>query len=254
MVSKLWILLVLMITVGPSAAHAQQQETSPMEAELSLVWGLAHGSLADNIKKPMPGVIFSVGGRVPRLPLVLSTEFGMLYYGFDDRTELRQASGTVADRSSITNTDVRSSVLMGHLVAKVAPFKGVVSPYIDGLVGLKYFNSRVKVERITLSENSDNRRFLSGFGRAYAESRYNTWALSYGIGVGTTIRLVTQNAGTKLITHNVKMHLGMRYLFGLEADYLAENAIISTDQGLRFEQRTSYTDLLMPQIGIRFGL
>ena len=65
MASKLWILLVLMMTVGMSVVHAQEHKPLPMEAEISLVWGWARGSFGDNIDRPMPGVLFGIGDRCP---------------------------------------------------------------------------------------------------------------------------------------------------------------------------------------------
>ena len=253
MASKLWILLVLMMTVGMSVAHAQEHKPPPMEAELSLVWGWARGSFGDNIERPMPGVVLGFGGQVPQWPLVLSTELGWLNYGFDDFVELRLPVDAATTNSSTVNVDARNSILMGHLVTKFVPLQGIFMPYIDGVVGVKYITSKVDLERSALIDSADDGLIIIGDNRVRSTNSYNALALSYGLGAGINIRLFNGRLRMQEEDTAIYMHFGIRFLFGLEADYLAENSIISTDEGVRFEQVSSDTDILIPKFGIQFG-
>jgi|GEM_PF-1358426 len=61
--------------------QAQQYPEPKTQAEVKFCLGFARGSFGDNIDRPQPGFVLSVGGKMPRYPLILIPEFG-LHLGF----------------------------------------------------------------------------------------------------------------------------------------------------------------------------
>ena len=248
----LWSSVLLSVVVSYSSVQAQQPTEIKTEVEFGFVYGWAQGSFGDNIDRLMPGVLLSVGGRTPNLPLVLSTELGGLNYGFDDHLELL-LPGDTGNSTSVFNVEANNSILMAHLVGKFVPFQGRLMPYFSGLVGFKYLTAEVNAESQALfGDNNDI--VIIGDNRIRTSSNFDAFTMSYGIGAGINLLLLTGKLGVYNSSADLSLHLGVRYLFGTEADYLAKNPILSTIEGIRIEQAESDTDIVFPQIGLKLGL
>lgn len=247
-------LIALLIFIGTTlVVQAQQKQKGEVQSEISLVWGFAQGTFGDNLDRPIPGIVFFFGGRSPDLPLVLSTEIGLLNYGFDDHLELRFPGGANTPAVSVVNVETGSTILMTHLVARFVPFGGKIVPYIDGLIGFKYLSTNIGIESEAIFDD-DNLITLVDEDRLLTSSTFDSFGVSYGVGAGIDIQVFSGSLGLRNPNSTISMHLGVRYLFSSEADYLAQNSIRPETGGIRFEQVESDTDMLIPKLGMRIRL
>lgn len=246
----IWFAALQLMLASSAAVRAQETSKNATQFELDFVWGAAQGSFGDNIDRLMPGLFLSIGGQVPNSPLALSTEFGWLNYGFDDHLELLLSDPPAASSSTV-NVDASNYILMAHLVGKIIPYRGRISPYIDGLVGFKYLVSKVNVESQAIFDNSDNDFVIVGDNQIRTSSDFDSFAFSYGAGAGVNIQIFSGNLGMQGVPTTLSLQMGVRYLFGTKADYLGQNSILSDATGVRFEQITSDTDMLIPKFGFQ---
>ncbi|HET6527306.1 MAG TPA: hypothetical protein VFG39_01005 [Balneolaceae bacterium] len=248
MSKRVLLSVILLIFAGNSLVQAQQKQE--VRTELSMVWGFAQGAFGENLGHPIPGILLSFGGKTPNWPLVLTTEIGWLNYGFDNYLEIRYPNGnTPASGLSVVDIETGNSILMTHLVARVLPLQGKISPYIDLLLGFKYLRSDVFIESDAIV-GDDGLITIVDDGQILTSSTFDSFALSYGVGAGVDIVVFEglDSGGT------LSLNVGVRYLFGSEADYLAENSIRPTTSGILFEQIESNTNMLIPKLGLRLGL
>lgn len=250
--ASLW-LIILFLFGGVLVSEAQQRPELKTQAEISFVWGFAQGSFGDNLDRPLPGLVLSVGGKTPRLPLVLSTEFGWLSYGFDDRLELLFPDATNTSSTSVFNINTTNSILMAHFVARLVPIEGTITPFIDGLVGFKYITSDVDVVSEVLFNDSDGDVIILEDNRIRTSTNFDALAVSYGFGAGVNIQVYGGEMGFSNSYTTISIHLGARYLLGSEADYLTENSVITATDGVRFERVESQTNILIPELGFHLG-
>jgi hypothetical protein len=142
---------------------------------------------------------------------------------------------------------------MAHLVARLAPFEGAVTPYVDALIGVKYFISRVNIESEALFDDDDF-FFIGSDDRIFTSTAFNSLAMSYGAGAGIDVQIFDGPLGLHNRHTVISLHMGVRYLFGSEADYLTRNSIRTDTNGIGFDQITSDTDMLIPELGLQIGL
>lgn len=249
----LFPLVVLILVCYGLNAQAQQSFSHKTEAEISFVWGYARGGFGDNLDRPLPGFLISIGGRTPNLPLILSTEFGWMSYGYDDRLELLFPNATTRPATSLFNVNTTNSILTAHFVARLVPFEGAIEPFIGGLLGLKYIYSNIDMESQALLNEADGDIIIIGDNDIRTSSNFDAMAVSYGLGAGVNIRFFDGYLGMQDSPTTISLHLGARYLFGSEADYLTENSISVASEGVRFERVESNTDMLIPSLGFRLG-
>lgn len=248
-----WPIALLVFFSFGSTVQAQQNSEARMQTEISFVWGFAQGAFGDNLDRPLPGLALSFGGKVPRGPLVLSTELGWFSNGFDDRLELLFTNAASSPSTSVFNINTRNSILMAHFVARLAPIRGPIAPFVDGLVGFKYISSGIDVQSQVLINDTDGDIVIIDGNRLSTSSNFDALAVSYGAGAGVNIQVYGGRMGVDNSYTTLSLHLGARYLFGSEADYLTENSIITTADGVRFERAESNTDILIPELGFHLG-
>lgn len=240
-----WI--VIFLTVG-SAAVAQPREHEEVRSGINFVWGVPLGDFDDNIDEVGLGFLAFAGGRVPGLPLVLGTELGSLNFGSNVILEVTE----IAIPVSALNVETNNNMYFGHLLARIQPAVGPVAPYAEGLLGLRYFRGDAKI-------NSD---FFLDFGDdlfdlyerrngLYVLADFEDLAFSYGIGGGIDVDVYKGGTSWDEREATVSLNVGVRYLFGSQAQYLQSNSIRESDGGITFEVSRSRTDLIVPQFGLR---
>lgn len=235
---------VLLLLLGTSGTAAAQSYEGGARGDLSFVWALPQGELADQVGEAGLGLTALLGGRIGNSPFVMGTEVGFLSYGTDESLSLHSL---LVDRPGIhtdlplevVNVATSHTVLMGHLVGRLQPAIGRVHPHLDVLVGLKYFLSQTRlVSDIVLDEDG----LSSGVD-------IGDVAFSYGIGGGVDLSLFQGAMGWDDGPVDISMSVGARYLFGSEAEYLTRGAVREEDGTFVFDVARSRTDLLVPQLG-----
>lgn len=171
--------------------------------------------------------------RVPlrQVPLQVGLDLGLLFFESDPTT---LTSDTAPSTEAVVRYD--TNVFMGHFLARFQPWDGTFTPYVDGLVGFKYLFSDARIER----------RVFPSTDPTNVATDLNDWALSYGLGAGVDVELLT--GSRRVWFETLALSAGARYLFGSEAECVAGDPLLegrdpSTTNCAR-------TDLLVPQIGL----
>ncbi len=111
-----------------------------------------------------------------------------------------------------------------------------VKPFVDLTAGWNVFFSTVTVERLT---------FYSDYNNSYSNSTKAHWAFSYGAAGGIDIPLNGRD--------DLGLELKVAYIIGANTTYLTD-PYIGNDAKVSFIERTSRTNMLIPQAGIRINL
>lgn len=114
--------------------------------------------------------------------------------------------------------------------------RGKIKPFIDVLAGWNVFFSTVNIERLT---------YYSDYNSSYSNSSKAKWAFTYGAAAGVDIPLNKRD--------DLGLEIKCAYLFGSKTTYLTNPNIDNTGQ-VFFSAKTSATDMLIPQIGVRISI
>lgn len=190
----------------------------------------------DDFRDNLDQVGIGAGGfvivNVNDSPLSVGTDVSGL--GFDSE-ELRY-NANIGGFLKSYRLRTTSSAFLGHALVRFQPnVNFAVKPYVDGMVGFKNLFTRTTLTDEDLAETID-----SG-------NDQRDWAFSYGGAVG--VQIAFSRAA------NLVLDLRCAYLQGSNASYLvrrSDTGIPLEDPIDAFEERTSPTTLLIPQIGITF--
>jgi len=229
------LLAVLFLLFNPAPALAQQ-----MEAGADFLIGVPQKEFADNVDTTGYGVSGQFAYFLGESPIAVGAEVGYLNYGTVERLEpFSPDIPEIIVRVSTTN-----NILLTHGFIRVQPRSGPVRPYFDGLIGFKYLFTRSSI------------RDDSFPGETLASTtNFDDLAFSYGIGGGMKITVWEGTSGRRgQAPAELSIHLGARYLWGAEARYMKKGSIRQAPNGdIIFDVFESETDMLTPQIGIRFN-
>ena len=228
MKKRYWIGLCI-LALGVGLASEARAQVYP-QGDITVVVGFPQGEFEDHVDDAGVGLNFFVGLGLGRTPFVIGLDGGFLIYGHERRSE--PFSTTIPD--VYVDVETNNAIAMGHLLVRLQPPTGFVQPYLDGLVGFKYF----------FTETSIHDEDYNGEFAIASSTNFDDAALSYGIGGGLDVAI---HQGRKAM---VLINVGARYLFGTEADYLQEGAIERRDGRAFYTFDRSETDLLVTQLGI----
>jgi len=200
----------------------------------SFMLGFPQGEFKENVDRL--GYGFQVHGTIwapnKMRPFTVGINIGYLVYGQE----------SFKRRFSITNPDVyvdvnrTNSLANFHLLFQVSPFTGTVRPYIEGLFGGAYLFTSTNIE----SEWNNEEIARS--------TNFDDYTWSYGGSAGLLIK-IAEGLGDIGVLY---LDLKARYMFGTEAEYLAEGSI-TVDQNngtVHYDVLRSKTDLLTIHLGV----
>lgn len=171
--------------------------------------------------------------RPSEMPVKLGIEVGMQEKGSATQYFSGYVSGYYDDfRVNATNNIVSLMFLARFQSAKAKKIK----PFLDVTGGWNVFFSTVEVERLT---------FYSSYNSSYSNSSKAHWAPAYGGAGGLDISLNKRN--------EIGLELKVAYLIGAYTKYLT-NPYIDGNGNASFEEKSSRTDMLIPQVGVRINL
>lgn len=208
---------------------------------VNFVVGVPMGSFRDNIDGLGYGGSLFGGVRIGDAPVVLGVDLGFLIYG---RTvDTVPFSSTVGPRVMV-DVVTTNSILEPHLVLRLQPASGRMQPYVDGLFGLNYLFTETRVRDESRSDDEEEIASTTNFSDV---------AVSGGAGAGLDIRLYTGDGTDDVRT--VSLHVGVQYLVGGRAEYLAVGALEDTNENGQLDDdeldiRRSTTTLVQPQLGV----
>jgi hypothetical protein len=164
-------------------------------------------------------------------PFTVGLNASYMIYGMEHRhVPLSMSVPDVTVEVSRTN-----SMASLHFLFQVSPFDGQVRPYFEGLAGGSYIFTETSV-------SGDN-----DFGDFASSTNFDDFAWSLGVGGGFLINLTGDNPD---IPGGLFLDFKARYMFGGEAEYLAEGDVIVNNGRTFVQTRTSTTDYLAFQIGV----
>lgn len=234
------VLVVFVCSLAPSSVQAQ--EGGRVFLGFNGVLGLPQGTFSDNVENVGWGGNALFGLRLQDSPFVIGLEGTFLINGRSrDRVPFSQTVGPRVMVEVVTT----NSLVQPHLFLRVQPASGVARPYMEVLGGFKYLFTDTRIEDVDRFDDDD----------IASTTNFDDFALSGGAGAGLDIRLgdwIDEDTGR---LNTIFLHLGVQYLFGQEAEYLAEGDLIDLDGNGRLDRdeldiRRSRTDLLIPRLGV----
>ena len=207
------------------------------------------------------GIGFDINGMYyPVKELGFGLNLGGSIYGYSER---KIPFNYYTDLVTITEK-TSNNIAHGHIFFRIMPFQGNITPYFEGLVGLKNLSTTTEL----VNESCDDNDATEYDDCQIAEStNASDTALSYGVGAGLEIKLGALGYDDSDMEDNLIGDLSFfvngRYLWGREAKYLKdeENSIVFTNPQdgpveTIFNWSESKTDLLQISVGvsIKFSL
>lgn len=207
---------------------------------LNFVVGVPSGAFRDQIQRSGFGGNLFAGARFGRTPLVLGVDLGFLVY--DRSVDTVPFSRTVGPRVTV-EVVTTNSIFEPHLVLRLQPQIGRVQPYVDGLLGFKYLFTQTQVRD---EDRSDDETIASS-------TNFQDLAWSGGAAAGIDIQVYRGALDEDVRT--VGLHLGVQYLVGGRAEYLAGGSLEDTNGNGQLDDseldiRRSTTTLVQPQVGV----
>jgi hypothetical protein len=202
------------------------------QAAIHFMAGFPQGEFKDNVDNNALGIDGYVLYSPARSPLATGISLVFANYGEETRTE--PFSPTVPE--VLVDVTTSNEVFQGHLMLRMQHKQGVVQPYADGLFGFNYFVTETTIR----NQSSDE--------EVAGNTNLDDAVLSYGAGGGVQFRLwwgaVQQQPSSVLID------VGVRYLYGRDAEYLKEGSIRREDGQVVFDVIKSRTNMFTLHVGI----
>lgn len=242
MYKSIGIACMLLLAASGTAFGQGRPHEETTGSQLSFIWGIPQGAFADRIDRTPMGASLLFGGEVPGTSLFLGTEASLVNYGRREHLELYRIEDVPVQALRVAASH---NIAMVHLVARLQlPTTAPIRPYVDALGGLRAFVSKVRVD-------SDVIVLPGGLAE---EARMTDWAFSYGAGGGLDLLVHTGRSTFSKREVRVDLNVGVRYLFGAEADFVRLDDVLEIDDRFTFATTRSRTDMLIPQVGVRVSL
>ena len=127
-----------------------------------------------------------------------------------------------------------NSMVDGQLFLRISPFFGAIRPYAEVLAGGSYLFTQTSVK-----SNWDNKEIAT-------ETNKDSFAWNYGAGAGMLISL----GGSFSKMSELFLDIKVRYLKGLEAEYLTKNDVWVNNGQVHYNVRKSETSHINIGIGV----
>jgi hypothetical protein len=165
----------------------------------------------------------------PGQPFGIGLNAGFINYGNESRRE--PFSYTIPD--VFVDVERSNNLVNFHLLFQIAPYKGRIRPYLEGLFGGSYLFTKTSIKSQDYSEVASS-------------TNLEDFAWSYGGGAGIMIQITNEDEQGTSIFLDIKG----RYLMGTEAEYLKEGSIEIIGSQVYYDITRSKTDLLSAHLGV----
>ncbi len=221
--------LTLFIIAIASISYGQKFSLS-LDAQLAIPQG--------EYKNVNPDAGYGLRTNVFYKPgLMTPIKFG-LELGMQEKARATQYfSGYINGFYDDFKVSATSNIFSLMFLTRIQPGKfRKVKPFVDVIGGWNVFFSTVSVERLT---------FYSDYNSSYSNSTKAHWAFSYGAAGGIDIPLNNRD--------DLGLELKVAYIIGSNTTYLTD-PYIRNDGSVSFNERSSRTNMVIPQAGIRINL
>jgi hypothetical protein len=231
-VRKILFVTALLIAVNARAQKFGQKLSGGFNAALGLPSG-EFKDVNDNVALGIRGHIMYNFSR--QVPLHAGLELGYATMGNSTQYFYDPYSGFYDEYSVTASSNIFSIQFKLRLQQ---PKNVAVRPFAEGLIGWNDFFSTVNVERVT------------NYGPAYGNNNYGNssdakWAMTFGGAAGLDIRL--QKKG------DLWLEIRTAYMIGRKTIYYTDPHISTSGQAY-FTEHESETNMVIPQVGVKFGL
>lgn len=198
--------------------------------------GFPEGAFADNLDDTGYGLSAQLTYRLGETPFRIGGDFGWLRYGRQSRVEPFTPRVPEIGFEVSTNYDI----FLGHFLARwdAAAAGDRLRPYLDGLIGVAYLATQSEVDSDVT------------FRPILTTTNFDDYAFSAGGGVGLQVRL----SGDDPEKEGTFLDFRVQYLFGSEAEYLAEGGLTTRGDEVILDVKRSRTDLFLFSVGVLFDL
>jgi len=195
--------------------------------------GIPQGALRRNLDRTSWGFGGSIVGRLRESPMFAGIDFSIQTFDNESLIEQELVNGFLESFQVTT----KNHVMNAHFLVRYEPeVNFFIQPFVEGMLGTKWFYTRTVV---TDANDNSGQNLSSDFDRG-------DWAASVGGAVGFQINLSR---------NYLYLEGRCAYLKGTSAEYLVRKEDTSggfIDPIDAFEPVNSVTDLLIPQIGLKF--
>lgn len=173
------------------------------------------------------GILISPVGQKKPSPILLGIDFGYIHYGID------KIEGT----STMPGLKTSHNIYTWNGTARLMPklFKGAITPFADGMLGMKLFNSKTKIDKnlLNLALNDNQPEVINNV---------KDYGLNYGLGVG----FITNSTSESFAGFSLRV----LYFWGDNARYVVRNSLqIDANQNVTFQTGEAKTSMVMIQLG-----
>jgi opacity protein-like surface antigen len=230
--------IVLILAIA-STIHAQEVNVN---TNLELIF--PQGEFKQSMDRLGVGIQLNGYYRFPNTIFGMGLDFGFKNFGVDSREE--PLSSTIPDLKVEVNNSY--NLLQFMLLAKAQPADGAVRPYIEALAGYNYFFTETEIR---------NRGFGSDEEPIATDTNFEDWAFAWGGGTGVMIKVYDQRGreakfaedGSEVYQTAGYVNIGVRYLYGQEAEYLKQGSIQIDNGNVTYATSRSKTDMMIWQLG-----
>ncbi|GEM_PF-4237355 len=178
------------------------------------------------------GLAFNALARLGKTPIWLGGDLAFVGYGRQVEVISAWGGGRIIRKNRM---------VIGNVVARIQPnINFPIRPYVEGMVGAKYFRTATEVEAANSWRNNNNN---NNNNNSFTAPNHQDIALSYGGAGGLNI----------MFGNNFGLDLKVIYLLGGTATYVKpEDISVGLDPAQTIINKTtrSSTDLIAGQIGI----
>jgi opacity protein-like surface antigen len=209
---------------GAADIQAQSQEKDHFQGGVYFLTFVPRGEFSENLTNNGYGAGMQGFVRIGSSPFMVGGDLALVIYGDE-----RRLDPTISERVTTSNY-----ILLPHFVLRAQPRSGVIRPYVEGLIGLKYLWTETSTSEVDFDGNIINDVNLSDT------------SFSYGVGGGLQI------SPTKSRESRFMLDIGVRWLGGGRAEYLREGSIRVVNGSVVYDVLSSRTNALAVQVGVSY--
>ncbi len=206
-----------------------QKFTSSVNLQLAV----PQGEYKDASKESGLGARFNFLYRPsPIVPLKIGIEAGMQVKGSTSQYFAGYVFGFYEEYKLTASNNIATI----NFITRLQPSRAnKIKPFVDAVAGWNIFFSTVTTESLSYYNSAD---------QSYSRSSKAKWAFTYGAATGLDIPLNKRD--------ELGLELKVAYLFGSNSDYYTDPRI--DDSGdVFFTSQNSLTNMLIPQVGLRWN-
>jgi opacity protein-like surface antigen len=221
------VCLLAVLIGGATIVQAQSQDKDHVQLGAYFLTVVPRGEFSENLASNSYGGGFQGLVRIGSSPFMVGGDLALVIYGHE-----RRLDPTISERVTTSNL-----ILLPHFVLRAQPRSGLIRPYVEGLIGLKYLFTETDIPTGYDPIDDD-----------YTETEINLsdTAFSYGVGGGLQI------SPTRDRESRFMLDLGVRWLRGGRAEYLREGSIRDVNGSVVYDVLSSRTDTLAVQVGVTY--